>query len=98
MLRLVDAFTQATCIPTSSNPGVTLNGPIVTEPFSCSVQAEKERCLAGFGICETQSDGYYIVNIICVIVGTITFVTFIRPQVLRLQALPLKAWRQVNTR
>ncbi|EFW99336.1 hypothetical protein CMQ_5757 [Grosmannia clavigera kw1407] len=98
VLRLVDAFTEATCIPTSSNPGVTLNGPIVTEPFSCSVQAEKERCLAGFGTCEMQRDGYYIVNIICVLVGTITFVTFIRPQVLRLQALPLKAWRLVSTR
>ncbi len=43
-------------------------------------------------------DGYYIVNIICVLVGAITFVMFIRPKVLYLQALPLRAWRLATSR
>ena len=37
--------------------------------------------------------GYYIVNVLCVIVGFTTFLTFIRPQALKLQQLPLRAWR-----
>ncbi len=98
VLRLVDAFTSATCLPGAAETTAGLKGPLVTEPFSCAVQAEKERCINGGGVCELQRDGYYIVNILCVLVGTATFVLFIRPQVLRLQALPLKAWRLATAR
>lgn len=38
-------------------------------------------------------DGYYIVNIMCVVVGLVTFVLYIRPKVLHLQSLPMRAWR-----
>jgi hypothetical protein len=90
VLRMVDYFTSATCVPAlaaanSSKPGA--------EPFSCAVQADKERCLAAGGSCEMQRDGYYIVNILCVLIGVVTFTLFIRPKVLQLQALPLRAWR-----
>lgn len=91
VLRLVDAFTSATCIPGAQSEKLT--GPAVTSPFSCAVQADKERCLAGGGTCEMQRDGYYIVNILCVIIGVVTFALFIRPKVMQLQALPLRAWR-----
>ena len=91
VLRLVDAFTSATCIPGAQSEKLT--GPVVTSPFSCAVQADKERCLAGGGTCEMQRDGYYIVNILCVIIGVVTFALFIRPKVMQLQALPLRAWR-----
>ncbi|KAL2263090.1 hypothetical protein VTK26DRAFT_8248 [Humicola hyalothermophila] len=92
VLRLVDAFTSATCIPPTTSPEK-LGGPAVTAPFSCAVQADKERCVAGGGTCEMQRDGYYIVNILCVIIGVVTFALFIRPKVMQLQALPLRAWR-----
>jgi PAT family acetyl-CoA transporter-like MFS transporter 1 len=91
VLRMVDAFTTATCLPdASAGPDSKLT---VTTPFSCAVQADKERCLAGGGVCEMQHDGYYTVNILCVLIGVVTFVLFIRPKVLQLQALPLRAWR-----
>jgi PAT family acetyl-CoA transporter-like MFS transporter 1 len=91
VLRMVDAFTTATCLPDpNAGPDSKLT---VTTPFSCAVQADKERCLAGGGVCEMQHDGYYIVNILCVLIGVVTFVLFIRPKVLQLQALPLRAWR-----
>ncbi|ERS99497.1 hypothetical protein HMPREF1624_04697 [Sporothrix schenckii ATCC 58251] len=93
VLRLVDYFTKATCHPGASEMAAKLKGPLVTEAFSCAVQLEKERCVDGGGTCELERDGYYIVNILCVLVGTVAFTMFIRPQVLRLQALPLKAWR-----
>lgn len=38
-------------------------------------------------------DGYYIVNILCVLFGLFTFFSFIRPRVLHLQSLPMRAWR-----
>ncbi len=93
MLRLVDAFTSATCHPRPKGSSLSAGGSLITEPFSCAIQPEKERCLAGGGTCEMVRDGYYIVNIICVIVGVVTFVAYIRPKVLHLQDLPLRAWR-----
>ncbi|KAK4043764.1 acetyl-coenzyme A transporter 1-domain-containing protein [Parachaetomium inaequale] len=93
VLRMVDAFTSAVCVPPPSpdpsNPKI--HAPFA--PFSCAVQADKERCVAGGGTCEMQRDGYYIVNVLCVLIGVVTFVLFIRPKVLQLQALPLRAWR-----
>lgn len=47
----------------------------------------------GGGICRIERDGYYIVNILCVIIGIVTFLLYIRPVSTRLQALPLRAWR-----
>lgn len=35
-------------------------------------------------------------NIFCVIIGVVTFWGYIRPQAMKLQALPLRAWRLVS--
>jgi MFS transporter, PAT family, solute carrier family 33 (acetyl-CoA transportor), member 1 len=70
-----------------------LKAPLITDPFSCSLQPDKERCVKGGGACVMTQDGYYIVNMICVIIGVTTFVMFIRPKVLHLQSLPMRAWR-----
>jgi MFS transporter, PAT family, solute carrier family 33 (acetyl-CoA transportor), member 1 len=98
VLRLVDAFTAATCFPPQDPYSDPLKGPLITEKFSCAVQADKEKCLAGGGTCEMSRDGYYIVNVMCIIFGAITFVWFIRPRVLQLQSLPLRAWRLATGR
>ncbi|KAJ2894232.1 putative membrane protein [Zalerion maritima] len=99
VLRLVDAFTVATCTPPDSSSMLkeeSSPGPRITEPFSCALQPEKERCVAGGGVCEMQRDGYYMINVLCVIFGAVTFVMYIRPKVLKLQDLPLRAWRLTN--
>ncbi|KAJ0161568.1 putative membrane protein [Colletotrichum tanaceti] len=93
ILRLVDYFTVATCQPGNPADLAALKGSIVTEPFSCSLQPDKERCVAGGGTCKMVRDGYYFVNIICVIFGVVTFLLYIRPRVLHLQSLPMRAWR-----
>ncbi|KAK2053143.1 acetyl-CoA transporter 1 [Colletotrichum caudatum] len=93
VLRLVDYFTVATCHPGNPADLGALKGPVITEPFSCSLQPEKERCVAGGGTCDMVRDGYYLVNIICVIFGVVTFMLYIRPRVLHLQSLPMRAWR-----
>jgi MFS transporter, PAT family, solute carrier family 33 (acetyl-CoA transportor), member 1 len=94
ILKFVDMFTVATCVPPVKAPRFDkLTGPIIMEPFSCVAEPERNRCIGGGGTCNIERDGYYIVNILCIIVGIVTFVSFIRPAALKLQALPLKAWR-----
>lgn len=93
MLKLVDAFTVATCQPTLSTDHSKVTDPLVMEPFSCAVQAEKERCDKGGGTCVMSRDGYHMVNLLCVVFGLATFAWYIKPRVLRLQGLPLRAWR-----
>lgn len=99
ILKLVDVFTVATCNPSSTGT-VDLKGSSLTIPFSCVAEAEKHRCTAGGGSCDIVRDGYYITNVVCVIIGVVTFWGYIRPAAMKLQALPLRAWRlapgQVN--
>jgi len=91
---MVDAFTIATCTPPSSPPKSSdLKGALITSSFSCVAEAEKHRCIDGGGTCATQRDGYYITNVVCVIIGIVTFWAYIRPAALKLQTLPLRAWR-----
>lgn len=66
---------------------------LVTTPFSCILEADKKRCIAGGGSCRIERDGYYITNVICVVIGLVTFLAYIRPAARKLQALPLRAWR-----
>ncbi|KAI1328200.1 acetyl-CoA transporter 1 [Xylariaceae sp. FL0255] len=98
VLRLVDAFTQATCHPPTGSAlekldTSALKSPLVTQPFSCAIQAEKEICINGGGTCEILHDGFYIVNILCIIVGAATFFMYIQKKVMMLQGLPMRAWR-----
>ncbi|KAG9258653.1 acetyl-coenzyme A transporter 1-domain-containing protein [Emericellopsis atlantica] len=88
VLKLVDSFTVATC-----HPPTDLKEAPFTAPFSCAMQADKEMCEKGGGTCEMLRDGYYTVNIMCVLFGVVTFMWYIRPKVLQLQELPLRAWR-----
>ena len=96
ILKLVDYFTVATCHPPSSSPPKDLKGDLITSSFSCALEAQKHRCLDGGGTCTISRDGYYITNIICVMIGIVTFWSYIRPAAMKLQALPLRAWRLVD--
>jgi PAT family acetyl-CoA transporter-like MFS transporter 1 len=91
ILKLVDYFTVATCHPGEIIPKGA--SEIITSPFSCVAEAEKHRCTNGGGTCTIERDGYYITNVVCVLIGAITFAMYIRPAAMKLQALPLRAWR-----
>ncbi|KAJ5119998.1 hypothetical protein N7448_010667 [Penicillium atrosanguineum] len=94
ILKLVDFFTEATCIPSSTPPAAdTLKDALITTSFSCALEPEKNRCINGGGTCVVGRDGYYITNMLCVIIGVVTFTMFIKPAATKLQALPLRAWR-----
>ncbi|CAL5866051.1 uncharacterized protein PFLUO_LOCUS258 [Penicillium psychrofluorescens] len=97
VLKLVDLLTVATCIPpTVAPPASNLKGEVITSAFSCAIEPEKNRCINGGGVCHTERDGYYLTNMICVLIGTVTFIMFIKPAAMRLQSLPLRAWRLVS--
>lgn len=89
-------FTKATCLPTP-DPAAFIkahpNVPPITSSFSCALEADKNICLKGGGTCLMQRDGYYITNVVFVIIGAITFWAYIERRALALQALPLRAWR-----
>lgn len=87
-------FTQATCLPpTIPPPADSLKDTLITTPFSCALEPEKNRCINGGGTCHIDRDGYYMTNILCVLIGALTFIMFIKPAAQKLQDLPLRAWR-----
>lgn len=91
---MVDALTVATCTPPLIPP-TDLKKPYTPfDPFSCALEGEKHRCLEQGGSCAIERDGYYLTNVLCVLVGAATFILYIRPAAKRLSALPLKAWRE----
>ena len=87
VLKLVDALTVASCVQLPTAP---------FEPFSCALEGDKHKCKDLGGTCQVYTDGYYMTNIVCVVVGVISFVWYIRPKVEKLMALPLRAWRDYD--
>jgi len=78
----VDRFTRATChIPTSS------------KSLPCGTEAGKAACMELDGTCHVAVDGYDVMNILCITLGAFLFIGVIRPAALRLQSLPIRAWR-----
>jgi len=93
VLKLVDYFTAATCFPPKK---LTTSLPAPFTSFGCALQQEKERCVNQGGLCVIQRDGYYITNVLCIIIGIVTFWGYIKPAATRLSALPLKSWREYD--
>ena len=91
VLKLVDALTVASCVQLPTTAATT---PF--EPFSCALEGDKRKCKDIGGTCQVHTDGYYMANIVCVIVGVVSFVWYIKPKVEKLMALPLRAWREYD--
>lgn len=67
--------------------------PQVFSPFSCVAEADKATCRTLKGVCETETDGYYVANVLCVAVGLLLFYGWIKGKMTRLQSLHTSAWR-----
>lgn len=59
VLKFVDYFSKATCIPPSASLKG-LEGVLITQAFSCVQEAEKHRCIAGGGVCKQERDGMFL--------------------------------------
>lgn len=89
VLYAVDWFTSATCSPPlDPAPDFT---PF--EPFSCATEAAKTQCRVASGVCNVSVDGYYVTNVLCIAIGTISFLGWIKREMEHLQTLPTSAWR-----
>ncbi|KAI7863641.1 acetyl-coenzyme A transporter 1-domain-containing protein [Spinellus fusiger] len=83
VLEAVDYFTKATCsIPDT-------NGDI----FSCTSDEGKSACKTLSGECKVVQDGYYFAGIMCVILGLVMLVAYVKPVVEHLERLPKHKWR-----
>ena len=84
VLEGVQRFTQSECVADTAKDLVTtvIHGKL-----------DVEKCKAAGGKVVTLKDGYYTMNIICVVLGTLTFWFFIRDRVTHLQGLNLRTWR-----
>ncbi|KAG8991543.1 hypothetical protein FRB93_002755 [Tulasnella sp. JGI-2019a] len=92
VLRGVDAFTIAHCyLEDSITKDVDLSK--LTKGGECVSEAGKSLCKAQAGTCIIERDGYYYMSWLCVSIGVVLLVAFIRPTALKLQALPLSKWR-----
>ncbi|QPG75312.1 hypothetical protein FOA43_002664 [Brettanomyces nanus] len=91
VLFLIDKFSEARCVP--EKPEGQLN-PFATDDFyNCYSADMKKKCLASGGLCKMEKDGYYITNFLCIAIGIILYYGWIRRTAIRLEGLPVGAWR-----
>ena len=98
VLQGIDKLTRAQCyiLPDNALSGKKKVGSFMdrAEPmFSCDIESERRSCTGLGGRCVIEQDGYFVVGILCILIGTLLFVSFIRPTIQKLQSLPQKSWR-----
>ncbi|KTW31294.1 uncharacterized protein T551_01366 [Pneumocystis jirovecii RU7] len=79
ILEGMDFFTKSYCSRNTAN--------------LCKTHDDISACKKLDGHCIKNIDGYYVVNIFSVFIGTLLFFLFIKPSIEKLQRLPLKAWK-----
>lgn len=84
VLEGVQRFTSSECV---AQAGEELTGFVIHNKL------DSEKCKELGGKVLILKDGYYTMNIICVIVGSLTFWFFIRDRIANLQSLGLRTWR-----
>ncbi|KAI8976060.1 acetyl-coenzyme A transporter 1-domain-containing protein [Pilobolus umbonatus] len=83
VLEAVDSYTTSICSIPNADDKVLL----------CNTEIERDMCKDMDGICSIVKDGYYIVNTLCVLIGFIMLIFYIKPIIQRLERLPKKMWR-----
>lgn len=83
VLRGVDRFTKHVCQMQSTD----------TPMFGAEYAEEKIKCANLGGKRIIIRDGYFVMNTLGVLLSLCIFLAFVRPQILRLQSLPLKVWK-----
>ncbi|VEU22892.1 DEKNAAC103975 [Brettanomyces naardenensis] len=91
VLFLIDKFSEARCIGEEGNPF------IAEEYYNCYSGDMKKLCLANGGVCKMEKDGYYVTNMLCIVLGLVLYYGWIRKTAMRLQSLPVREWRVVKS-
>ncbi|KAJ3183393.1 hypothetical protein HDU87_006712 [Geranomyces variabilis] len=90
VLEAVETFTVTHC---EALTPAAASSPSWSVDASCSTDAQKATCKDLGGSCVTDTDGYYVVSSLCLILGVATLALFVHPMVTRLHAVPDLAWR-----
>lgn len=84
---------KSTSLAVSKSAEAVSKLPEIFEPFSCAKEAGKALCRDHNGVCNVATDGYYVANILCILIGLFLFLVWIQKKMLHLQSLPKSAWR-----
>lgn len=87
------AIEKSTSAAVSKSAEAVSKLPEIFEPFSCAKEAGKSLCRDHNGVCNVATDGYYVANILCILIGLVLFLVWIQRKMLHLQSLPKSAWR-----
>ncbi|KAI8905077.1 acetyl-coenzyme A transporter 1-domain-containing protein [Gorgonomyces haynaldii] len=61
--------------------------------IKCTDEKAKQQCLEVGGKCSMESDGYYTVSVVCVVLGVLSMLFYIVPQVRKMEAIPASKWK-----
>ncbi|KAJ7356882.1 acetyl-coenzyme A transporter 1-domain-containing protein [Mycena albidolilacea] len=87
VLKGVDLLTVASC---KAKEGAS---ELVVKATECVSEEGKTACTEAGGQCIIETDGYYMISVVCMLFGVAFLVLFIMPTARKLQALPTSAWR-----
>lgn len=99
VLYLIDNFSSSICVEKStldpnSSPLKSSTSPFINEIFyKCYDNDMKNLCIENGGSCIPIKDGYYITNLLCIVVGLALYFGWIKKTAKSLEALPIGAWR-----
>ncbi|OSX67878.1 hypothetical protein POSPLADRAFT_1176862 [Postia placenta MAD-698-R-SB12] len=84
VLKGVDLFSVAKC---------QIGNDLSVQAAECVSDHGKTSCSELGGKCVTESDGYYIVSGICLVLGVLSVLFYMIPTARKLQAIPPSKWR-----
>ncbi|ORZ11442.1 acetyl-coenzyme A transporter 1-domain-containing protein [Absidia repens] len=83
VLEAVDYFTVSRCSITDAKDN----------DFSCTSDSGKTLCKDLDGTCLIETDGYYYAGSLCVLIGLVMLLVYIKPVIRHLEQLPKRMWR-----
>ncbi|KAI8082948.1 acetyl-coenzyme A transporter 1-domain-containing protein [Halteromyces radiatus] len=89
VLEAVDYFTVSRCSITNAKD----QGKLIIVKFSCTSDAGRTLCKDLDGTCLIETDGYYYAGSLCVLIGLVMLVFYIKPVVKHLEKLSKSMWR-----
>ncbi|KAG0168541.1 hypothetical protein DFQ30_004613 [Apophysomyces sp. BC1015] len=83
VLEAVDYFTISSCSVADQNG----------QDFSCVSEEGKAQCKELEGVCVMQQDGYYFAGTVCVVLGVVMMLVYVKPVVKNLEKISKSKWR-----
>lgn len=96
VLSLIDRFSKSVCVDPNEETSSPIENrnPFMSEKFySCYQNDMKSLCIENGGSCVPVKDGYYVTNLLCIVLGLVLYFGWIRKTAKTLESLPVGSWR-----